>query len=454
MRSSRSLQAQIDDRCLGPAEVDRAARPPAARPDHARTNPGEPLIGPASARTHAWDSRRGTRPSPRPVSTIFTVLRASQATADRSECRKARPPAHPGSATSAGRCCIRCSGRHGQLVMVGAELLGDGLRVAQLAVGRLAEPDREGLDRLGAVPRHQRHDRGGIDAAGQEGAKRHVAKSCGCVTASSSLSRKAPTTSPDARGSSRGVVVGAAGSSAARSAAASPRRAWQPGISLRMPREQRVRARAHSDRRNSPRPPPIDLGLHAAEGQQRLDLGGEQQACRCLLATGTAASCRSGRAPGTAAGAARPRWRRRTCRASACTHAVAPCLVGVHDDLRVGVRAKRWPVRRQLVAQFLEVVDLAVEGRAPSPPSASHIGWPPVEIDDGEPAMAQDHRALPIPRRTCGAVPVGTAVGHALEHAIHGRDIDAARRTRHHARDPHTAFSPSGRHGHGAERRP
>ena len=61
-----------------------------------------------------------------------------------------------------------------ELRVVGAEMLRHGLGVRRLVVALLVEADRERAHRSVALRLHQRHDGRGVDAAGQEGAERHV----------------------------------------------------------------------------------------------------------------------------------------------------------------------------------------------------------------------------------------------------------------------------------------
>jgi hypothetical protein len=60
-----------------------------------------------------------------------------------------------------------------QLVVVGLVVLGDEAGVGQL-VGRLAEPQAEGLDRPAVAAAHHRHDRARVDPARQRDAEGHV----------------------------------------------------------------------------------------------------------------------------------------------------------------------------------------------------------------------------------------------------------------------------------------
>ena len=61
-----------------------------------------------------------------------------------------------------------------QLGVVGTQVSRNSSSVLRLVVVRLVEADGEGADRPFALGLHQRHDQRGIDAAGKEGAERHV----------------------------------------------------------------------------------------------------------------------------------------------------------------------------------------------------------------------------------------------------------------------------------------
>ena len=61
-----------------------------------------------------------------------------------------------------------------ELVVVGAQRLGHATGVGDLGV-LACEADREGLERLGHVARHQRDDQARVEAAAEHRAERHVA---------------------------------------------------------------------------------------------------------------------------------------------------------------------------------------------------------------------------------------------------------------------------------------
>ena len=122
-------------------------------------------------------------------------------------------------------------------VVLGADGLGDLAGIGELAEFGFLVADGEGLHRPVEVALHERGDGGGIDAAGEEHAERHVAHQAhadglfqalaalgdpGGVAARLGLrDRECPST-----GGCRAAGMGAERSSVR----------WWPGISLRMPR--------------------------------------------------------------------------------------------------------------------------------------------------------------------------------------------------------------------------
>jgi hypothetical protein len=66
-------------------------------------------------------------------------------------------------------------GPYHELVVLGAEVIGDAPRVLQFVELRLVESDGEGLDRVARQAGHDRHHDAGIEPARQEGPERNVA---------------------------------------------------------------------------------------------------------------------------------------------------------------------------------------------------------------------------------------------------------------------------------------
>jgi hypothetical protein len=65
--------------------------------------------------------------------------------------------------------------RHHDLVVLAAERLGNGARVRALVVARILEAGGEGAHAVDTRMPHRGHDRGAVDAAGEERPERHVA---------------------------------------------------------------------------------------------------------------------------------------------------------------------------------------------------------------------------------------------------------------------------------------
>src|SRR5205823_123574 len=94
---------------------------------------------------------------------------------------------------------------------------------------------------------------------------------------------------------------------------------------------------------------------------------------------------------------------------------VALLLVEVDEDLRVAVRAEVMAPGLEAGAEFLEVVDLAVEDDLDGAVLVAQRLGPPFQVDDRQSAVDEaDAGLLPEP------LAVGTAVGdggsHGLEH--------------------------------------
>ena len=104
----------------------------------------------------------------------------------------------------------------------------------------------------------------------------------------------------------------------------------------------------------------VHLRFHRAEREQPLDLGRERERATVVdvderLDPVAVAAAEQHAAP-------RVPERERPHPVEAVEAVLAPLLVRVHDDFRVGVRAEAVAVRLELAPQLDEVVDLAVEG--------------------------------------------------------------------------------------------
>jgi len=217
-----------------------------------------------------------------------------------------------------------------ELVVLAAEQIGDAARVGELVRGpRLAEADREGLDRPRGVPRHQRDDQARVQPAREHRAERHVAHQPQPHRLLEQLEQVG-----------RVGVVGAHERVGVRVGIAPVRLARDPGGAgeqelprLQLPhRGERGQRRGHEaegeigvDRGV------VEVGRDETARQQALQLGGEeQQAADARVVERLDPEAVAGRA--AAAAPARPRRRPRTCRAagsaargrSARTGAAAP----------------------------------------------------------------------------------------------------------------------------------
>ncbi len=99
----------------------------------------------------------------------------------RASSQSARKPIEERSASGSSRCQISRRRYVGvaleldlELVVVGAQRVGHAARVGELGV-LAGEADRERLERLGHVARHQRDDQARVQAAAEHRAERHVA---------------------------------------------------------------------------------------------------------------------------------------------------------------------------------------------------------------------------------------------------------------------------------------
>ena len=96
----------------------------------------------------------------------------------------------------------------------------------------------------------------------------------------------------------------------------------------------------------------------------------------------------------------------------------APLLVAVQQNLGVATGGKGVSGGDQLLAQRLEVVDLAVEHNGQAVVLVEHRLPAALQVDDGQPPVAQCHRAVDVMALAVRAA-VGDAVGHLLQNFLH-----------------------------------
>ena len=204
-------------------------------------------------------------------------------------------------------------GPHDELVVVGAEQLGDLACVRQLVEVVVIEADRERLHRAAARLRHRGDDGGRVDAARQEGSERHVgdqpAARRGADVLEDRLVQLARVLDLELAGVVEPPVAVERELPVARAPACAPAEACAP-------REDRERRGDVPVGEEAVDRPGVELPRDRVVLEQRAQLGRERS---IPLDRGRrrAASCRPGPAPAAAAGGVGPRARTRTCRAGA-----------------------------------------------------------------------------------------------------------------------------------------
>ncbi len=160
--------------------------------------------------------------------------------------------------------------------------------------------------------------------------------------------------------------------------------------------EQRGRRRHVAISEIVPEGRAIDATRNAGNREDRLDLGREEQhAIRLMEEQGLLTVAVTGeqqtlpvRVPeGEREHAAEARHARRS-----------PLLVRMHDGLGVGAGAERVPLRDELLAQRLKIVDLPVEDDLHRAVLVRHRLVSGGQIDDGQPPVREAHAALAVAR--------------------------------------------------------
>ena len=252
-----------------------------------------------------------------------------------------------------------------ELLVLGAEALGDHPGVSGLVILLRRKADREGLDPAGADPRHRRDHGARIDPARQKRAERHVGDQ----------------PQPHRLFQMRHQLVLQFGGAAPRTTGTGPRQLPIPD-QLRLPPatfavwldHQIMRRRQAADaleggfRRGDVLEGQILVdgaqvrpAADARPGQKRLDLGAEQQGrtgrgvIQRLLAEPVARQDQPARAPVP------------QCQREHAAHPVedprAPGVPPIGDDLGVAAAAEDIAERFEIAADLGEIVDLAVIGQ-------------------------------------------------------------------------------------------
>ena len=310
---------------------------------------------------------------------------------------------------------------HRELVVRRAEVARHHVRVRELAVAAFAEAHREGLH-VAVVARHERHDARGVEAAGEEGAERHVAHHLQLhrlvepreerIDRARARERLRPGTCP--RVPLSGVAIGSAPVAPLGEPAVLPcraRRRWK----LADRGEERARPGHVAVSEEIPYRREVHGGLRARHFEQRLDLGGEVDAVRVLVQEERLLA-------EAVAGEEEPVARRVPDRegehaAQVAHDLVAPMLVAAQQHLGVGVEREAVAAGVELLTQLAEIVDLAIEREREPGSLVHHRLASALGIDDREPPVAEQH-APAVGRGVFGdATAIGAAMRDALEHA-------------------------------------
>ena len=301
-------------------------------------------------------------------------------------------------------------GRHDQLVVLRAVSLCDQAGVAQLVVILLVEADRERLHGSGRQARHGRDHGARVDAAAQEGPQGHVAGQVEAdrfreqlpqplhegllVLAFVGLETHVPVRLdpyPPARGSDQDV----------------------PGLELAHALHDALRGGSAQESEQVIDRAPVQAPFHVGELQDCLQLRGEDQpAAGHGVVQGLDAHpvAREQQFPAAFV----PQGHRE--HAAHPLHASpAELFVEMHDGFRVGPAAEGVTAPLQIVAQFFEVVDLAI---AHGPDRAVLVAQglaPPRRVDDAQAAHPQGRAAAGVE-----TLVVRAAVDH---HAAHRSDL-------------------------------
>jgi hypothetical protein len=308
-----------------------------------------------------------------------------------------------------------------QLVVRRAEALGHGLRERALVVAGLGKAEAERLEQAaGPVPARERQDGGGIDAAAQKEADRHVG---GEPTPDGGRELRDDPLAP------LGLAHGGIRREAHIPVAGDARRL--PGADRqRVPRRKLGDAGNHRQRirhvlegQIGGERVEIEVARHRRMRQQRAKLraedqrGGRGRVVDRLFAHAVTRQ--------KELAALRVPDREREHPVQPLHALLAPLLPGVHEDFRVAMRAETMATTLQLRTQIGVVVDLSVERR---PDGARLVGdglITRVEVDDAEAPDAEREAAVEM--ETLGVRP---AMSQLIRHTLDERALPLQRALR------------------------
>jgi hypothetical protein len=295
--------------------------------------------------------------------------------------------------------------------VIGVLRLRDQLRIGGLVVARLLETDRAREDPARADLAHHRHDRAGVDAAGQERSERYVRDEALAYRLAQSL---AQLTFPVRARPGRGAVAGQRHLPVAHRhhlALAAPRAQVGAGLELLHALVDRLRighvaeGKVFLDRLR------VDAALELRMQQQRLELRAEYDA-----SVGQLGVVQRLHAEAVARDEQRLAATIPDCEREHAVEALqaldAPFLPRVHDHLGIRARAEGVAALEQLRLDLHEVEDLAVEGDHDRVIFVVERLLAALQIDDCQTPMTEADSRLEVK-----AVAVRTAMA---DRAVHG----------------------------------
>ena len=247
--------------------------------------------------------------------------------------------------------------RYFQFMVIGGKLARDIGRIRQFAETALLEADRKSFHGHAGMARHQGHHRRGIDAAGQKGAERHIRNHADAhrfveffQESGDRVGRQAACHARPAVGRR---VIHVLAQHAVFPGGGRTGREFADAV------EQGGRTGRIAVSEIIPDGVFVGLRAHAGQGQQRLDFGAESEPAFVLPQEQRLLAERVARHE-QAIIARIPDGERK--HAAKVPHAIlAPLHVGVDDGFGIGSGAETVAQRDQLLAQWLVIVDFAIE---------------------------------------------------------------------------------------------
>ena len=299
--------------------------------------------------------------------------------------------------------------------------VGHHLRELALVELRVVEADRAGVDGLGREAGHRRHHRAGVDAAGEEGAQRHLGDQAQLHRFAQPVHEFGAGILQAARVAEREVDVPVFLGFTDRLAAPDGEHVRRRQL-LRLA-EDRARLGHVAEGEVLFHRERVDVAFQAAVGQERLELGAEEQ--RAVVEQRVVQRLDAQPVPRHEQRLLVAVPQREGEHAAKALHAgFAPLLPGVDDDLGVALGVEAVAGGLQFGNQFLVVVDLAVEDHDHRAVLVEQRLLAGGDVDDAQPPVAEAQPGLDVQAAFVGAA-VGLRVVHALEHGVPHRALAA-----------------------------